>query len=85
MGEEVAGEDKEGDRHDLELFDASEELEANGLDGDLGEGEEIAQYRQAQGNGDRHAGQHQCDQDAKDDQTVHLRPSSLLESASARS
>jgi hypothetical protein len=71
VGEEVAGQDEEGDRHDLELLDAGEQLERHRLEGHLGHGEQEAQHREAEGDRDRHARQHQHEQDAEDDCGVH--------------
>ncbi|MNR17736.1 hypothetical protein D3C85_1344170 [compost metagenome] len=74
VGEEVAGEDEERDRHDLELLDAGEQLQRHRFDRHVGHGEQEGQHRQAEGNRDRHAGQHQYRKDAKDDEGGHFGP-----------
>src|SRR5262245_65738141 len=71
MGEEVAGQDEERDRHDLEALDAGEELKRDRLDRHLSQKEQIAEHRKAERNRDRHAGQHQHDQQAEDQGAVH--------------
>ncbi len=74
MGEEVAGQDEERDRHDLELLDAGEELHRHRLHRDLGHGEEEGEDGQAEGDGDRHAGEHEDGQQAEDNGAAHLWP-----------
>ena len=71
VGQEVAGEDEERDRHDLELLDAGEQLERHRFERHLGHGEQEGQHRQAERNRDRHAGQHEDGQQAENDQGVH--------------
>ena len=67
VGQEVAGQDEERDRHDLELLDAGEQLQRHRLDRHLGHGEQEREHRQAERDRDRHAGQHQHDQQREDD------------------
>ena len=43
MGEEVAGQNEERDRHDLEALDAGEELQRHRLDRDVGHGKDECQ------------------------------------------
>jgi hypothetical protein len=71
VGQEVAGQDEEGDRHDLELLDAGEQFQGHRFDGHLRHGEQEGQDRQAQRDADRHAGQHQDQQQAEDDGGAH--------------
>ena len=68
MGEEIAGQDEERDRHDLEVLDAGEQLERHRLDRHRGHREQEGQHGEAERDRDRHAGQHQRDQQAEDDQ-----------------
>ena len=67
MGQEIAGQDEERDRHDLEILDAGEQLQRHRLDRHLGHGEEEGQHREAERDRDRHARQHQRDQQPEDD------------------
>ncbi len=71
MGEEVAGEDEERDRHDLEALDAGKELERDRLDRNLREEKEERENGEAERDRDRHTGQHQRDEQAEDDERVH--------------
>jgi hypothetical protein len=71
MGQEVAGQDEERDRHDLEVLDAGEELQAHRLDRHRGHGEEEGEDGEAERDRDRHAGQHERDEEAEDDGGVH--------------
>ena len=71
VGQEVAGEDEERNRHDLELLDAGEQLERDRFERHLGHREQEGQYRQAERNRDRHAGQHEDGQQAENHQGVH--------------
>ena len=74
VGEEVTGEDKEGDRHDLELLNPGKELEGHRLDRHGGHGKEKGQNRQAERDGDRHTGKHENGEEAEDNQCGHLLP-----------
>ena len=69
--QEVARQDEERDRHDLELFDAGEELERDRLDRHLGQEEQEGEHRQAERNGNRHAGEHEGEQQHEDDHGIH--------------
>ena len=59
VSQEVTGQYKERDGHDLELFNAGEQLESHSLHRHLGHGKEKGQYRQAESYGNRHAGKHE--------------------------
>ena len=67
MGEEIAGQDEERDRHDLEALDPGEELQRDRLDRHLRHREQEGQHGEAERDRDRHAGQHQRDQQAEDE------------------
>ena len=71
VGQEVAGQDEERDRHDLEVLDAGEQLQRHRLDRHVGHREQIGQHGEAERDRDRHAGQHQHDQQAEDDGRGH--------------
>ena len=66
MGEEVAGQDEERDRHDLEALDAGEELHRDRFDRHVGQREHEGQHGEAERDRDRHAGEHQRDQQRED-------------------
>ena len=67
MGQEVAGQDEERDRHDLELLDPGEQLQRHALRSGHRSGEQERQHRQPERDRNRHAGQHQREQQAEDD------------------
>ena len=71
MGEEIAGQDEERDRHDLEAFDAGEQLQRDRFSRHLGQREQEGQHRQAERDRDRHARQHQRDQQHEHDADAH--------------
>ena len=71
VGQEVAGQDEERDRHDLEVLDAGEQLQRHRLDRHVGHAQTGSQHREAERDRDRHAGQHQYDQQAEDDGRGH--------------
>ena len=66
MGEEVAGQDEERDRHDLEAFDAGEQLHRHRFDGHRRQREQERHHREAERDRNRYAGQHQRDQQRED-------------------
>jgi len=70
-GEQVAGEDEERDRHDLEAVDAGEELEADHLRVDVGEDEQVGEDREPERDRDRHAGRHQGEQQREQQLGAH--------------
>ena len=70
-GEEVAGQDEERDRHDLELLDAGEHLQCHRFHRHRGEGEHEGQHGQAERDTDRHADRHQRDQHAEYHCSIH--------------
>ena len=65
MSQEIAGQNEERYRHDLELFDAGKQLERNRVDRHFGHREQEGQDCQAKRDGNRHAGQHQGDEQPK--------------------
>ena len=67
MGQEIAGEDEERDRHDLELLNAGKQLQRDRFDRHLGQREHESEHGQAERDRDRHAGQHQRDQQPEDE------------------
>jgi hypothetical protein len=71
MGEEVAREDEERDRHDLEIVDAREQLQRHRLGRHIGHEEDKGQHGEAERDRDRHARQHQGDQQAEDQEAAH--------------
>jgi hypothetical protein len=71
VGQEVAGQDEEGHGHDFPLLDTREQLEGDRFDGNLGHRDDEGHHGEAQRDADRHAGQHQRQQQAEDDEGVH--------------
>jgi hypothetical protein len=71
--QEVAGQDEERHRHDLELLDAGEQFERDRVERHLAHREQEGEHREAERDADRHAGQHQRDQQTEDDEGVHER------------
>ena len=71
MGQEIAGEDEERDRHDLEIVDAGKQFQRHRFGRHVGHGVDEGQHRHAERDRDRHAGQHQRDQEAEDEHAGH--------------
>jgi hypothetical protein len=67
MREEVARQYEERNRHDFESLDAREQLQRHGLDRHAGEQEQECQHGQSERNRNRHAGEHQCNQQREHD------------------
>ncbi len=67
MSEEIAGQDEKRDRHDLEAFQAGEQLERNRFRTHVSQREQERQYGEPERDRDRHAGQHQREQQHKHD------------------
>ena len=72
---ESTRQNKKRDRHDLEFLDAGEQFQCHCLHRHLGHGEQEGQYRKAERDRDRHPGQHQRNQQNKDQRCIHWRPS----------
>ncbi len=70
VGEEVAGEDEERDRHDLELLDAGEELQRHRFDRHRGHREQVREHGEAERDRDRHPGEHQAEEQRENDPRV---------------
>ena len=74
MGEEIAGQDEERDRHDLEALDAGEQLHRHRFDRNRGQREQERHHGETERDRDRDAGQHQRDQQREDrDRAQRLR------------
>jgi hypothetical protein len=73
---EVTGKNKKRDGHDLEFLYAGEQFQGHRFDRHRGHGEEECQHREAERNGNRHTGEHQREQQHKNDGGVHGRFSS---------
>ena len=74
MGEEIAGQDEERDRHDLEALEPGEQLERDRFRAHVGQREHEGEHGEAERDRYRHAGEHQRDQqDEHDDGAQALR------------
>ena len=74
MGQEIAGQDEERDRHDLEAFDAGEQFHRHRFNGNRGQREQERQHGETERDRNRDAGQHQRDQKREDrDRAKRLR------------
>ena len=71
MGEEVAGQDEERDRHDLEALDAREELHRDRFDRHRRQREQESHHGETERDRNRNARQHQRDQQHEDGGGAH--------------
>jgi hypothetical protein len=71
MRQEIAGENEERDRHDLELLDAGEQFQRHRIHRHFGQREQEGQHRQAERDRDRHAGEHQGEEQREDHADAH--------------
>src|SRR5215475_11666583 len=67
MSEKVPGENKERNRHDLELLDAREKFEGHHVDLDISHCKDEDQYGKAECDRDRHSRHHHRDEQREDD------------------
>src|SRR5664280_1488012 len=66
MCQEVAGQDEEGDRHNLEAFDAGEQLHRHRFNRDRCQREQEREHGETKRDRNRYTGQHQRDQEQED-------------------
>src|SRR6202049_4139135 len=70
-GEKSAGQDEERDRHDAEIVETGKQLQADAFDRHFRHREQEGQNGEAERNRDRHAGQHQREQQSEDKSSAH--------------